>query len=66
MRRRISGWTSRGRCSPLKKRLPVAENVFYLRVVDKGPVTECYVAKESPHGDMDAMDLRTFLKGACE
>lgn len=49
-----------------EKRLPVAENVFYLRIVDKGPVTECYAAKESPHGDMDAMDLRTFLKGACE
>ena len=49
-----------------EKRLPVAENVFYLRIVDKGPTTECYAAKESPRGDMDAMDLREFLKGACE
>ncbi|MDV2481439.1 hypothetical protein F8E02_05355 [Methanoculleus sp. Wushi-C6] len=48
------------------KRLPVSENVFYLRLVDKGPVTECYVAKESRLGDMDAMDLRSLLKGACE
>ncbi|MCK8518869.1 hypothetical protein [Methanoculleus sp. 7T] len=47
-------------------RLPVAENVFFLRVVDKGPVTECFVAKEGRHGDMDAMDLRRILKGACE
>ncbi|HOB18641.1 MAG TPA: hypothetical protein PKK74_08115 [Candidatus Methanoculleus thermohydrogenotrophicum] len=49
-----------------EKRLPVAENIFYLRIVDRGLMTECYVAKESPHGDMDAMDLRRFLKGACE
>ena len=47
-------------------RLPVAENIFYLRLVDKGPVTECYVAKEGRHGDLDAMDLRSMLKGACE
>lgn len=47
-------------------RLPVAENVFYLRIVDNGPVTGCYVAKEGHHGDLDAMDLRRMLKGACE
>jgi len=49
-----------------EKRLPVAENVFYLRIVDKGPVTECYIAKEGRLGDLDAMDLRRILKGACE
>ncbi|MGI6022242.1 MAG: hypothetical protein ACOX8D_03810 [Methanoculleus sp.] len=49
-----------------EKRLPVAENVFYLRMIDKGSTTECYAAKENPHGDMDAMDLRRFLKGVCE
>ena len=49
-----------------EKRLPVAENVFYLRIVDKGPVTECYIAKEGRQGDLDAMDLRRILKGACE
>jgi hypothetical protein len=48
------------------KRLPVSENVFFLRIVDKGPATECYVAKESRIGDLDAMDLRRMLKGACE
>ncbi|MCM2465457.1 hypothetical protein [Methanoculleus oceani] len=47
-------------------RLPVSENVFFLRIVDKGPVTECYVAKEGRLGDLDAMDLRKMLKGACE
>ncbi len=49
-----------------EKRLPVSENVFFLRIVDKGPVTECYVAKDGRLGDMDAMDLRKMLKGACE
>ena len=49
-----------------EKRLPISENVFYLRIVDKGAVTECYVAKEGSHGDLDAIDLRTILKGACE
>ena len=49
-----------------EKRLPVAENIFYLRIIDKGPATECYIAKEGRQGDMDAMDLRKILKGACE
>ena len=49
-----------------EKRLPIAENIFYLRIVDRGPTTECYAAKESSHGDMDAMDLRELLKRACE
>lgn len=48
------------------KRLPIAENVFYLRIVDRGQITECYAAKESLHGDIDSMDLRRLLKGACE
>lgn len=48
------------------KRLPVSENAFFLRILDKGPVTECYVAKDGRLGDMDAMDLRNLLKGACE
>ncbi len=49
-----------------EKRLPVSENVFFLRIVDKGPATECYVAKEGRSGDLDAMDIRQMLKGACE
>ena len=49
-----------------EKRLPVSDNVFFLRLVDKGALTECYVAKEGQFGDMDAMDLRKMLKGACE
>ena len=49
-----------------EKRLPVSENIFFLRIDDKGAVTECYVAKEGRLGDLDAMDLRTMLKGACE
>jgi len=49
-----------------EKRLPVSENIFFLRIVDKGPVTECYAAKDGRVGDLDAMDLRRLLKGACE
>lgn len=49
-----------------EKRLPVSENAFFLRIVDKGRLTECYVAKDGHHGDLDAMDLRRILKGACE
>ncbi|RXE57124.1 hypothetical protein ABH15_03095 [Methanoculleus taiwanensis] len=49
-----------------ERRLPVSANIFLLRVVDKGPYTECFVAKEGQHGGMDAMNLRTLLKGACE
>jgi len=49
-----------------EKRLPVSENIFFLRIVDKGPITECYVAKDGRVGDLDAMDLRRLLKGACE
>lgn len=49
-----------------EKRLPVSANAFFLRIIDKGAVTECYIAKEGRLGDLDAMDLRTMLKGACE
>ena len=49
-----------------ERRLPVAQNNFFLRVIDKGPVTECYLVKEGRHGELDAMDIRELLKGACE
>ncbi|MDN7026159.1 hypothetical protein FGU65_14945 [Methanoculleus sp. FWC-SCC1] len=48
------------------RRLPVAANIFLLRIVDKGRTTECFVAKEGRNAGMDAMALRTLLKGACE
>jgi hypothetical protein len=48
------------------RRVPVSQNNFFLRVVDKGPITECYVVKDGRHGDIDAMDIRQLLKGACE
>ena len=47
------------------KRIPVSENVFLLRVADKGKVTEFTIAKEGSKGEMDAMDVREILKGAC-
>lgn len=48
-----------------KEKVPVSENIFLLRVADKGRITEVTVAKEGSHGDMDAMDVRELLKGAC-
>jgi hypothetical protein len=48
-----------------KNRVPVSENTFLVRVVDKGMFTEVTIAKEESRGDIDAMDLREILKGAC-
>jgi hypothetical protein len=48
-----------------KNRVPVSENSFLVRVADKGKFTEVTIAKEESRGDMDAMDLREILKGAC-
>jgi hypothetical protein len=49
-----------------EKRLPVSENRFFLKVIDSGGHCECYVTKDGIQGDKDAMDLRAFIKGACE
>jgi hypothetical protein len=48
-----------------KNRVPVSENTFLVRVVDRGSFTEVTIAKEESRGDIDAMDLREILKGAC-
>ncbi|MDD1676002.1 MAG: hypothetical protein LUQ17_04865 [Methanomicrobiales archaeon] len=48
-----------------KNRVPVSENSFLMRVQDKGKVTEVTIAKEEARGEMDAMDLKEILKGAC-
>lgn len=48
-----------------KERVPVSENIFLIRVAEKGKMTELTVAKEASHGDMDAMDVRELIKGAC-
>jgi hypothetical protein len=34
-------------------------------VADKKTFTEITIAKEESRGDMDAMDLKEILKGAC-
>lgn len=47
-------------------RRPVSESVFLVRIVDRGPQCEVFVVKEGTSGSMDAMDVRTILKGACE
>lgn len=48
-----------------KNRVPVSENSFLVRIVDKGKFTEVTIAKEESRGEIDAMDLREILKGAC-
>jgi RecB family endonuclease NucS len=48
-----------------KNRVPVSENAFLVRVADKKTFTEITIAKEESRGDMDAMDLKEILKGAC-
>jgi hypothetical protein len=48
-----------------KNRVPVSENIFLVRVADKGTFTEVTIAKEESRGEIDAMDLREILKGAC-
>ncbi|WP_298667355.1 hypothetical protein [uncultured Methanofollis sp.] len=47
-------------------RRPVSENVFLMRIVDRGPQSEVFVVKEGVTGSMDAVDVREILKGACE
>ncbi|WP_342679002.1 hypothetical protein [Methanofollis sp. UBA420] len=47
-------------------RRPVSENIFLMRIVDRGPQSEVFVVKEGVAGSMDAMDIREILKGACD
>ena len=47
-------------------RVPVSENAFLVRVVDRGPQSEVFVVKEGTGGSLDALDVRDQLKGACE
>ena len=45
--------------------LSVAENIFLMRVLDKGGQSECTVVKEGQQGAMDAAEFKTLIKGAC-
>lgn len=47
-------------------RVPVSENTFLVRVVDRGPQSEVFVVKDGTGGSLDALDVRDRLKGACE
>ncbi|KQC04498.1 MAG: hypothetical protein APR53_10625 [Methanoculleus sp. SDB] len=49
-----------------EKSIPVSENMFLVRVNDAGQRCDCFAVKEGRQGQMDAMDLRELLKGACE
>ncbi len=48
-----------------KGRVPLGENIFLMRVQDKGPQSECTVVKEGQQGTMDAEEFKTLIKGAC-
>ena len=48
-----------------KGRVPLGENIFLMRVQDKGPQSECTVVKEGQQGTMDAAEFKTLIKGAC-
>lgn len=46
-------------------RVPASQSNFFLRVTDRGSVSECAVAKDGRGGPVDAMDLKKLLAGAC-
>jgi len=46
-------------------RFPLSEDIFLLRVEDKGGHCECMVVREGDQGTMDATTVRDILKGAC-
>ena len=46
-------------------RFPLSENIFLLRVEDKGQHCECMVVREGDQGSLDATTVRDLLKGAC-
>ncbi|MDD1660638.1 MAG: hypothetical protein LUQ62_05480 [Methanomicrobiales archaeon] len=48
-----------------KGRFPLSENIFLLRVEDRGQHCECMVVREGETGSMDATTVRDLLKGAC-
>lgn len=47
------------------KRVPVSENRFMFRVQDLSFHCECFVVKDGKQGNMDAMDLKNLITGAC-
>ena len=47
-------------------RVPVSEDAFLIRIVDRGPQSEVFVVKEGTSGSHDALDVRDLLRGACE
>ncbi|NYT05729.1 MAG: hypothetical protein GKC04_05070 [Methanomicrobiales archaeon] len=49
-----------------QKSIPVSENRFLIRISDAGVRCDCYAVKDGRQGQMDAMDLKVLLKGACE
>ncbi len=46
-------------------RVPASQSNFFLRVTDRGSVSECVVVKDGRVGPMDAIDLKKLLAGAC-
>ncbi|MHC1626458.1 MAG: hypothetical protein ACXQTN_03845 [Methanoculleaceae archaeon] len=46
-------------------RIPLSENIFLLRCIDRGLRTDCMVVKENRSGGMDALDFKEFIQGIC-
>jgi len=45
-------------------RVPIANDVFYLRLTDMGQRTDIDIAKEGRGDGLDALDLKNILLGA--
>ncbi|MBP2133085.1 hypothetical protein J2128_001006 [Methanomicrobium sp. W14] len=47
-----------------ERRIPRFETVYYLRVSEKGMLTECIVSREGTRGTTDAYDVKRLITGA--
>jgi hypothetical protein len=49
-----------------EKRLPVSENIFLFRVNESTHGCECFAVKGNAQGNIDALDFKQLIKGACD
>ncbi|WOF15531.1 hypothetical protein F1737_01940 [Methanoplanus sp. FWC-SCC4] len=47
-----------------ERKIPRSATVYYLRLIEKGMSTECFVAKEGNGGNTDAYDIKKLIAGA--
>lgn len=46
-----------------ERKIPRSETVFLVKVEEKGMSCDCFVARESPSGNVDALDLKNLIRG---